>query len=65
MWAPAPGCKQGQRRERPSDRHAVLLEPLDDRQGAEGGRLDQGTVDLRGGGVERLPDDKTTKERID
>ena len=39
-----------------ADRDAVLGDALDDRAGAEGGRLDEGAVDFRTGGVEGLAD---------
>ena len=47
------------------DLHAVFLEAVDDRQGAEGGRLDQRPVDLRRGGVQRLADQQAGQQRID
>ena len=47
------------------DRDAVLLEAIDDRQGAEGGGFDQGAVDLRRRGVQRLADQQAGQQRID
>ena len=45
--------------------HAVLLEAVDDRQGPEGGGLDQRPVDFRRGGVQRLADQQAGEQRID
>ena len=47
------------------DRHAVFLEAVDDRQRAEGRRLDQRPVDLRRRGVQRLADQQAGQQRID
>ena len=47
------------------DFHAVFLDAVDDRQRAEGGRLDQGAVDLRGGGVQGLADQQAGEQGVD